>query len=44
MAKIKISLRAIISDIHLTMLEWVHGAGINIDVWIKLFYGYRETS
>ena len=36
MSQVQICFRAVHGDKNLTMLKWVHGAGINIDVGIKL--------
>ena len=41
MAHIQICLCPVIGDVNLTMLEGIHGAGIDIDVRIELLKGDR---
>ena len=41
--KIQVGFRTIIRYKHLTMLEWTHGSGVNIDVGIKLEQGNVQS-
>jgi len=42
--EIQIRFRAVIGNKYLAVLERVHGAGVNIDVRIKLLDGYRKPA
>ncbi len=42
MTQIQIGFRPILGDKHLTVLKGAHGAGINVDVWIKFKERDRE--
>ena len=44
MSQIQIGLRAILRDEYFAVLYRVHGAGININIWIKLLNNYRIIS
>jgi len=39
MAKIQVGLRPVVGDIHLAVLEGVHGAGVHINVRVQLLKG-----
>ena len=43
-SEVEIGLPAIIGDEHLAMLEWVHRAGINIDVRVELLDRHPEAT
>ena len=38
-AKIQISFRTVIGNEHFTMLDWIHGSRVNVDVRIKFLHG-----
>ena len=44
MAKIEIGFRAIIRDEDLAMLEWAHGAWIDVDIGVQLGQGHLEAA
>ena len=44
MAQIKIGLHAVISYEHFTMLNGVHGSGIDVDVGIEFLHGHFVAS
>ena len=43
-AKVEIGFRTVIGDEDLTMLEWGHGAWVDIDIWVKLLGDDLETA
>jgi len=43
MAQVKIGLGAVVGDEDLTVLEWAHGAGIDVQVWVELLQRDLET-
>ncbi len=42
--EIQIRFRAIVGDVYLAVLEWIHGARIHIDVRIELQQGYPDAA
>ena len=44
MAKVEVSLSTIIGDKHFTMLIRVHGAWVNVDIWIKFLNRNLQTA
>ena len=43
-AKVEVSLSTIIGDKHFTMLIRVHGAWVNVDIWIKFLNRNLQTA
>ena len=43
-AKVKVGFRTVIGDEDLAMLEWGHGAWVDIDIWVKLLGDDLETA
>ena len=44
MSQVQVGLRAILRDEYFAVLDRVHGAGININIWIEFLHGYFITS
>ena len=40
MSEVKVSLGSIIGNKYFTMLNRIHGAWVDIDIWIKLLHSY----
>ena len=44
MAEIEVGFRAVVRDVHLTMLVGVHRAGVDVDIGIKLLDGHGQAA
>ena len=44
MADVQICFCPVFRDEHLTMLEGVHSARINVQIWVELLHGHFETT
>ena len=42
MAKVKVSLGAVVRDVHLAVLEWAHRARVDVDVRVEFDQGDLE--
>ena len=38
-SEVKVCLSAVVCDKNLAVLDWIHGAGVNVDVWVKFLHG-----
>ena len=41
---VEVGLRAVLGDEHLAVLERVHGAGVDVEVWVQLLHGHAEPT